>query len=282
LTELLLWRGLLATCFMLVSCLAYSLNPEGGGNMFLHNIRQLSMDYIALYPRRQNASFYLNNLAMWSKMNFMPKFHHYRSCSCNMFDIVSIKSINDRTINECGTIREMRIGRRNQSTCRRRAPVQLCPPQKHDLIWDWIWAVMVGSHQQTTWLMASSLSSSTTRTTPPLQRYLKFIMPSTGQIITITYHVQLELLDHSLSCPPCSEQYIDISPHLLAAHQQSWDCHHPLHALCNHTNLIINRKGKLKNYLLPSSSTLSILHWLTDETLPIISFYPQSFLFELS
>jgi hypothetical protein len=38
--------------------------------------------------------------------------------SCLFNDVVSIKIINDRTINGCGKIREMRIGRRNlEKTC---------------------------------------------------------------------------------------------------------------------------------------------------------------------
>jgi hypothetical protein len=31
-------RALLATCFMLVSCLAYIFNPEDEGDMFLRNV----------------------------------------------------------------------------------------------------------------------------------------------------------------------------------------------------------------------------------------------------
>jgi hypothetical protein len=103
--------------------------------MFLHSIGKLSMYYTGLYPRRQNASLYFDNLAMWSKMNFIPKFHHYHSFSCHhharsflscLFNkTVSIKSNSDRQINECGTMREMRIGRRNRSTWRKCAPVEL-------------------------------------------------------------------------------------------------------------------------------------------------------------
>jgi hypothetical protein len=37
---------------------------------------------------------------------------------------------------ECGTVGGMRIGRGNRSTCRKPAPVPLCPPQiTHDLTW---------------------------------------------------------------------------------------------------------------------------------------------------
>jgi hypothetical protein len=83
-------------------------------------------------------------------------------------------------------------------------------------------------------IIISSSNSIITSTTPLTQE-------PTVQIITITYHEQLELLDHSLSCPPCSGQCTGISPHPLAAHQLSWGCHHPLHALCNDTKLLISR-----------------------------------------
>jgi hypothetical protein len=43
---------------MLGSCLLFS--PEDGGHTFLRNVRWLSTDYMALYPRRQNSS-YLNH-----------------------------------------------------------------------------------------------------------------------------------------------------------------------------------------------------------------------------
>jgi hypothetical protein len=36
---------------------------------------------------------------------------------------------NDRLINECETVRGMRIGRGNQSTWRKHVPVPLSPPQ---------------------------------------------------------------------------------------------------------------------------------------------------------
>jgi hypothetical protein len=48
-----------AACFMLVYCLAYSSNPEDGGDIFLRNVGLLSMDFTALYPRRQNSAEYV-------------------------------------------------------------------------------------------------------------------------------------------------------------------------------------------------------------------------------
>jgi hypothetical protein len=40
----------LAACFILISCTTYSLNPEGGSEMFLRNFGWLSGDYTALHP----------------------------------------------------------------------------------------------------------------------------------------------------------------------------------------------------------------------------------------
>jgi hypothetical protein len=40
-------------CWFLLGLL---FSPEDGGDIFLKNISQLSTDYTALYPRRQNSS----------------------------------------------------------------------------------------------------------------------------------------------------------------------------------------------------------------------------------
>jgi hypothetical protein len=45
----------LTICLNLVSCLAYSPNPEDGGYMFLRNVRWLSTDYTVLHLRRENS-----------------------------------------------------------------------------------------------------------------------------------------------------------------------------------------------------------------------------------
>jgi hypothetical protein len=51
---------------------------------------------------------------------------------------------------ERGAVGGMRIGRGNQSTRRKPAPMPLCPPQiSHDLTWDRIRAAAVGSRQLT-------------------------------------------------------------------------------------------------------------------------------------
>jgi hypothetical protein len=49
-------RALLAICVHAGFLLDLFLGPEDGGDMFLRNVGRLSMDYQALYPRRQNLS----------------------------------------------------------------------------------------------------------------------------------------------------------------------------------------------------------------------------------
>jgi hypothetical protein len=54
-----------------------------------------------------------------------------------------------------GAVGGMRIGRGNQSTRRKPAPVPLCPPQiPHGLTWDRTRAAAVGSQRLTAWAMA--------------------------------------------------------------------------------------------------------------------------------
>jgi hypothetical protein len=56
--------------------------------------------------------------------------------------------------NDCRAISGMRIGRGNQSTQRKLAPVPLCPPQiPHDLTRAWTWAAMLGSWWLRAWAM---------------------------------------------------------------------------------------------------------------------------------
>jgi hypothetical protein len=56
---------------------------------------------------------------------------------------------------ECGAVGGMRIGRGNQSTRRKPAPVPLCPPQiPHDLIWARARTAAVGSRRLAVWAMA--------------------------------------------------------------------------------------------------------------------------------
>jgi hypothetical protein len=51
---------------------------------------------------------------------------------------------------ERGAVGGMRIGRGNQSTQRKPAPVPFCPPQiPYDLTWDWTQPAVVGSRQLT-------------------------------------------------------------------------------------------------------------------------------------
>jgi hypothetical protein len=58
-------------------------------------------------------------------------------------------------IDEYGAFGGIRIGRGNQSTQRKPAPVPLCPPQiPHDLTWDRTWATAVGSQWLAAWAMA--------------------------------------------------------------------------------------------------------------------------------
>jgi hypothetical protein len=47
-----------STCYLLHAgfLLGLFFDPKDGGNMFLRNVGRLSMDYTALYPRRQNSS----------------------------------------------------------------------------------------------------------------------------------------------------------------------------------------------------------------------------------
>jgi hypothetical protein len=61
-----------------------------------------------------------------------------------------------RTIDdECGAVGGMRIGRGNQSTWRKPAPVPLRSPQiLHHLTWARTWAAAVGSRRLTAWGMA--------------------------------------------------------------------------------------------------------------------------------
>jgi hypothetical protein len=49
-------RALLANCFHAGFLLGLCFDPEDGGDIFLQNIGWLSMDYMALCPRRQNSS----------------------------------------------------------------------------------------------------------------------------------------------------------------------------------------------------------------------------------
>jgi hypothetical protein len=49
------WANL-PCCFMVVSFLVYSSNPEHGDGMVLRNVGWLSTDYTVLYPRRRNSS----------------------------------------------------------------------------------------------------------------------------------------------------------------------------------------------------------------------------------
>jgi hypothetical protein len=64
-----------------------------------------------------------------------------------------------QVIDECGAVGGMRIGRGNQSTRRKPAPLPLCPPQNpHDLTWDQTRAAAVGSRRLTTWAMARPYS----------------------------------------------------------------------------------------------------------------------------
>jgi hypothetical protein len=57
-----------------------------------------------------------------------------------------------------GAVGGMRIGRGNRSTCKKPAPVPLCPPQiPHDLTWDRTRAAAVGSQWLTAWAMAQPI-----------------------------------------------------------------------------------------------------------------------------
>jgi hypothetical protein len=56
--------------------------------------------------------------------------------------------------NEYGAIGAMIIGRKNWSTSRKPAPLQLRSPQiPHDLTWDKTQAIMVGSQELLAWAM---------------------------------------------------------------------------------------------------------------------------------
>jgi hypothetical protein len=55
---------------------------------------------------------------------------------------------------ECGTVGGIRIGRGNQSSRKKPAPVPLSRPQiSHDLNWDRTWAAAVGNRRLTAWDM---------------------------------------------------------------------------------------------------------------------------------
>jgi hypothetical protein len=59
---------------------------------------------------------------------------------------------------ECGAVGGMIIGSGNRSTCRKPAPVPLCPPQMpHDLTWDRNRAAAVGSRRLTAWAAARKI-----------------------------------------------------------------------------------------------------------------------------
>jgi hypothetical protein len=58
---------LLTTCFMLISCFAYSWNPEDGGDMFLRNVGCISKTtkrYISLEDRTLHNHFLLYTLVL--------------------------------------------------------------------------------------------------------------------------------------------------------------------------------------------------------------------------
>jgi hypothetical protein len=50
----------------LVAFLGLFFDPEYGGDMFVRNVGWLSMDYMALYPRRQNYSTEVSPPGMFS------------------------------------------------------------------------------------------------------------------------------------------------------------------------------------------------------------------------
>jgi hypothetical protein len=55
-------------------------------------------------------------------------------CLLMMLSVLRLYGINDRMINDYGAVGGMRIGKENQCTCRKPAPVPLCPPKiPHDL-----------------------------------------------------------------------------------------------------------------------------------------------------
>jgi hypothetical protein len=63
-------------------------------------------------------------------------------------------SVSDMTINECGAVRGMRIGRGNRRIRREPAQMSLCPPQiPHDLTCNRTRAAAVRSQRLTTWAM---------------------------------------------------------------------------------------------------------------------------------
>jgi hypothetical protein len=51
--------------------------------------------------------------------------------------VMGLYSVDDRMINKCGAVGEMKTGRENQSSHRKFVPVPFCPPQiPHDQTWD--------------------------------------------------------------------------------------------------------------------------------------------------
>jgi hypothetical protein len=67
-------------------------------------------------------------------------------CCLTILSVFRLYSIDGRMTNEYGAIGRMRIGRENQSTQRKPAPVSLCTPQiLHDKTWDQTWTVTEGT-----------------------------------------------------------------------------------------------------------------------------------------
>jgi hypothetical protein len=72
-----------------------------------------------------------------------------------MLLVSMLHSVDDKTIDECVAVDEMRIGKGNRSARRKPAPVLLCPPQtQHDLIWDQTQDAAIGSGRLAAWAAA--------------------------------------------------------------------------------------------------------------------------------
>jgi hypothetical protein len=102
--------------------------------------------------------------ALWMCMTYSPSFFLVSLGGVRLSPLGTLATVGllyqPRMIDDYGAVDGMRIGRGNQSTWRKPAPVPLCSPQiPHDLTWDRTRAATVGSLRLTAWAMARPSSS---------------------------------------------------------------------------------------------------------------------------
>jgi hypothetical protein len=159
-------------CLLLAHCLLGLLfDPENGSIIFLRNIGELLLDYVASRTHHRQSiitqvlEISLNLLLSWQVLTFTMLSQGYvlflifhevgwdwvHSVHWPQFCILyQLWMIDD----ERGAVGGVNIGRGNQSTGRKPAPVPLFPPQiPHDLM-DWTLGAAVGSWWLTAWAMA--------------------------------------------------------------------------------------------------------------------------------